>query len=118
MYLTYSEYKMNGGLIDDNATFTKLEKRAEAEIDYHTFGRLKNKEIPNEVKNCIVELIDTFKDKENNITSFSNDGVSISYATDKEIKSQISNIINIYLSNTIVEGKKLLYRGVYQNDNI
>lgn len=121
MYITYSEYKLMGGLADNSATFNKIEMKAEKQIDQRTFNRLKNQTIPNEVKQCMVELIDLnmqMEDSDSTISSINNDGVSVSFVDKKEIESKINDIVQLYLGNVVVNNKKLTYRGIYADDYI
>jgi hypothetical protein len=135
MYLTYDEYICMGGTLDE-VNFTRFEFQAEAEVNYATFGRLKNDEVfPNEVKMLMHYLIDLMEKKSaafslgkgNNsdayITSQSNDGVSISYngLSPSDLielcKTESLNAIRSYLEGVTNEaGYKLLYRGLYPGE--
>jgi hypothetical protein len=136
MYLTYDEYFSMGGTLDE-INFTRLEFQAEAQINYATFGRLKNdKVIPEEVKRLTLYLIDLMEKKaaalslgkgstgtEAHITSQSNDGVSISYngmaPSDLIELGRVDSInaIKSYLEGVTNEaGHKLLYRGLYPGE--
>lgn len=115
MYITMQEYINMGGVVTDNTTFTRLAVKAQREIDYQTFNRLQGQIIPDEVKQCMVELINRCFTNEDNITSINNDGVAISYGD--KIQTNDS-IIRKYLANTIINDKKILYRGVYADEHI
>ena len=107
MYLTFEEYQNYGGTLDET-TFADFEFEAETVINWYTFDRLKNDDsFPEEVKRCMMRLIQLAKlkadaltlgtqqvitrDAEGNVLSItettssvasqSNDGVSISYNT-------------------------------------
>ena len=126
-YLTYAEYQELGGSAIGNMPFNLLEFEARRQIDIRTFNRLKDsEEIPQEVKLCMYNLINTIsnyaysKEKASgNISSESTDGYSISYITSDKIsdivKSQndeINNVIKTYLLGIIYNGEHLLYCGV------
>lgn len=139
MYLTYDDYRIYGGTLDET-TFTEYDFEAEAQVDWYTFNRLKKEEhIDEAVKRCIyklIQLIQSVSEFQNgssatgsNNTSIagierqSNDGVSISYnvLTASECvdlaKKDIKRLINIYLDgvkNSL--GQRVLYRGIYPNE--
>ena len=108
-YLTYSEYKVLGGQLDQ-APFNLLEYDVRKEIDKQTLGRLVNLEKQREeVKMCVWELI--------NLQQSINNGVDISgnvvNYTNKEIVKAKSDTIMRYLLNCKLEnGTPYLYRGV------
>lgn len=126
-YLTYQEYKELGGSLD-NTPFNLLEYKSRKQIDRRTFGRLIGQEIPNEVKLCVNALINInesyteFEGINSNISSENIDGYSISYATPQKSiieakNSELYGTIEDYLSNTIINGVPVLYRGVdYDNE--
>lgn len=84
MYLTFEEYTALGGLLDE-AAFNRKEKKAERLLDYWTFDRLKSGLGDNEqvVKDLIFEMVETMTDGQQ-VTSFSNDGVSVSLSDKTE----------------------------------
>lgn len=121
-YLTYNEYVILGGSLDQSP-FNLLEYNARKKIDERTFGRLIGiNPIPEEVKLCVYNLINTIDSYSINtenkgISSESTDGYSISYKTpDKaynEAKnSELDDTINTYLANTKIDNIPVLYRGV------
>lgn len=64
MYLTYEEYQKLGGKLDE-ANFTDLQFEASTQIDYYTFGRLRNdayEDLNYEVKYCTYKLIQLIRD--------------------------------------------------------
>ena len=133
MYLTQPDYVSLGGRLDE-ATFNSIIYDIQYHIDWITFNRLKNETvIPEEVKRCIFSIIDIFikqknllastEDSNKEITSMSNDGVSVSYNTlssnDIITKSQsyINQIIFKYLNSVKnSEGKLLTFRGLYPGE--
>jgi len=138
MYLTYTEYMEMGGTLDET-TFDDLEFEAEALVNWYTFNRLKNDTtFPIELKRLMKYLINLLVAKNStisssangidagvgaNITSQSNDGVSISYnvlnASElaQSCKQEAAEAIDKYLQGVMNEaGRVLLYRGVYPNE--
>ena len=138
MYLTFAEYQAMGGTLDET-TFDDLEFEAEALVNWYTFNRLKNDTtFPQELKRLMKYLINLLnvqagvlnsssngstQGATSNITSQSNDGVSITYnvlgATELSAtcKEQAVDAIKKYLQGVMNEaGRELLYRGVYPNE--
>ena len=123
-YLTYSEYQELGGTLDQ-MPFNLLEYSSRKEIDLNTKLRLKDvDDIPNEVKLCEFELINTLNkyvqdDNFNvNYTSESIDGYSKSYATAGQIteivkakKVEVDDIIMKNLYGVIVNNEHVIFRG-------
>ena len=121
-YLTYQEYLALGGTLDE-MPFNLLEFNARKKIDERTFGRLIDKgQEYKEVKLCVYNMITTLNsyssyDTQNKaISSESTDGYSISYGTPQKStteakNSELEDIIDIYLSNLIVDDVSVLYRG-------
>lgn len=112
MYLDYEKYKAYGGNLL-NADFDRFRFRAEKEIDIVTHDRCKNIEnIPEELNRCMFELIEYLSKNTKNgsvsaVSSFGNDGYSVSYVDQKTATQQIYDIIYTYLSST-----GLMYCGV------
>lgn len=87
-YLTYSEFKSLGGTLDETL-FPALERLARVKLDYWTLNRIpKLSEISDDIRlsmKLIIEHIkeadDTEKNKANAITSYSNDGISVTYSS-------------------------------------
>ena len=91
-YLTYQQYKSIGGTADDSA-FPLLERRARAKLDYWTQGRIK--EVDSDIRLCmtlIINALDGVQRNEQAVTSFSNDGVSVSYGSQKTEEEAISSV--------------------------
>lgn len=80
MYLTYSEYSAMGGKAPES-DFPRLELLAEKRLDYWTQNRITD---PSEdVKLCMTLIVNAeYADEsgEHDVSSFSNDGVSVSFA--------------------------------------
>lgn len=127
-YLTYSEYQNLGGSAIGEMPFNLLEFEARRQIDIKTQNRLKNGiNIPQEVKLCDKNLIDSIKtyvDSKLNINSDgikseSIDGYSYSKITLDMIKDivnshkeDIGDIIRTYLLGVVYNGEHLMYAGV------
>lgn len=111
MYLTYAEYKAMGGELD-TTEFTRLEYKARMEIDLVTFNRLKEVDIPEEVKKCIYELVETENNTNDILSSESVDGYSVTYKSSEDTEKKKQDIIETYLAGCIVDGVPCLYRGV------
>ena len=116
-YLAYQEYKGLGGTLD-LTPFNMLEFKARKEIDDCTFGRLKNlKSQVQDVKLCIMELIDKIKkynEVDNGKSSESVGSYSVTYnkPVSKEETQERRSIISTYLSECKLEdGTPYLYRG-------
>lgn len=112
MYLTYDEYTAYGGKMD-KSDFDRFSFRAECEINNATLNRCKNLDgIPDEIKRCMFELTTYIsKTTENGsnlaVSSFSNDGYSVTYSENKTAQNAIYEIISTYLIET-----DLMYCGV------
>lgn len=128
-YLTYAEYQTLGGSAIGEMPFNILEFEARRRIDIRTQNRLKDsEEIPQEVKLCEYELInsiDSYIKTTNNVSSNGNvasentDGYSISYITADRISEivksksiELDDIIRTYLLGVIYNGEHLMYVGV------
>lgn len=118
VYATYDYYKdeYSGETLTEQE-FKKYARKASAEIDHVTFGRLSDKsdnEIPDAVRDATCDIaekmhdFDTAEGKE--IASETNDGISVSYRdTGNPIKhlGEIRTTLRTYLAAT-----GLMYRGV------
>lgn len=111
-YLTFDDYISMGGTLTD-IEFNRFEFRAERLIDNNTQGRLKNIDtIPETVNKCMFELVtylsNTAKNGDNSVvSSFSNDGYSVTYSEQKTAEQKSYDIIYDYLADT-----DLMYCGV------
>lgn len=130
-YLTYEEYKGLGGTLD-LTPFNLLEFEARRQIDIRTFNRLKDldsENIPQEVKICEYNLINSIGNYANsisnvtgnggNVASESTDGYSVSYIGANQISDiiksknvEIEDIIRTYLLGVIVNEQHIMYCGV------
>ena len=124
-YLTFEEYQSYGGQLDE-PTFNREELKAQQKIDFLTNNRLMNDTvIPESVKVSIYEVMLLFKEKENyentesqNVTGFSNDGVSVTFENQsvKEYQESFDNRLNTKVKELLFgvsneAGISLLYRG-------
>ena len=125
-YLTYEEYKSLGGTLGE-MPFNILELKARQVINERTQNRLKNiKEIPQEVKICVYDLINTMNKYNNsnnstssNISSENTDGYSVTYKSGTELteeqKKQYDDVMETDLYGVIVDNTPILYLGVNTN---
>lgn len=122
-YVTADEYKelLGKNSIPDN--FDNLNIQASNYINYKTFGRIDENNIPEQVKYATC-LIINLQDEENtklseigNLKSQNIEGWSETYSTPEEIKTDYEDkkysILKEYLWNVIgIDGNPLLFCGV------
>ena len=125
-YLTYEEYKSLGGTLGE-MPFNILELKARQVINKRTQNRLKNiEEIPQEVKICVYDLINTMNkynlsnnSTSSNISSENTDGYSVTYKSGTELteeqKKQYDDVMETDLYGVIVDNTPILYLGVNTN---
>ena len=130
-YLTRQEYIDLGGSQIDETPFNLLEFEARRQIDIRTFNRLKgvdSKEIPQEVKLCEYNLINSINEfasstngaiSTGNVASETTDGYSVSYINASQISDivkskndEFNDIIDTYLLGVVFNGQHLMYCGV------
>ena len=126
-YLTYAEYQELGGSAIGETPFNLLEFEARKQIDLRTQKRLVGIiEIPNEVKVCMFNLINTIdsynqtmNSANNNIANEQIDWYSIAYTNASQINQIVSSknyelqdIIMNDLYGVIVNGEHLIFTGV------
>lgn len=125
-YLTYEVYKSLGGTLDE-MPFNILELKARQVINERTQNRLKNiEEMPQEVKICVYDLINTMNkynlsnnSTSSNISSENTDGYSVTYKSGIELteeqKKQYDDVMETDLYGVIVDNTPILYLGVNTN---
>ena len=128
-YLTYAEYQELGGSAIGLMPFNLLEFEARRRIDIRTQNRLKDKEnIPDEVKLCVYNLINTINNyviseksitDNGNIASVSTDGYSESYVNATQLnqivqskENELNTIIRNYLVGVIFDDEHIMFAGV------
>lgn len=120
MYLIYDEYIGMGGEASE-ASFSRLEHKARTMIDLMTYGRIASEDPARQtVKYACFELIQAMTREEESagigaaeVSSVSNDGVSISYTAGQNVQSRCKQIIRSWLAGeTTADGTPLLYAGV------
>ena len=121
-YLSYEEYKSLGGTLGE-MPFNILELKARQIINERTQNRLKNiEEMPQEVKICVYDLINTMNkynlsdnSTSSNISSENTDGYSVTYKSGTELteeqKKQYDDVMETDLYGVIVNGEAILYLG-------
>lgn len=125
-YLSYEEYKSLGGTLGE-MPFNILELKARQVINERTQNRLKNiEEMPQEVKICVYDLINTMNkynlsnnSTSSNISSENTDGYSVTYKSGTELteeqKKQYDDVMETDLYGVIVDNTPILYLGVNTN---
>ena len=125
-YLSYEEYKSLGGTLGE-MPFNILELKARQIINERTQNRLKNVEkIPQEVKICVYDLINTMNkynlsnnSTSSNVSSDNTDGYSVTYKSGTELieeqKKQYDDVMETDLYGVIVDNTPILYLGVNTN---
>ena len=125
-YLTYEEYKSLGGTLGE-MPFNILELKARQVINERTQNRLKDVEkIPQEVKICVYDLINTMNkynlsnnSTSSNVSSENTDGYSVTYKSGTELteeqKKQYDDVMETDLYGVIVDNTPILYLGVNTN---
>ena len=117
MYLDYGSYAQMGGELDPDV-YERLAAKAERLIDRATHARLKAQStVPMSVKYCIMELIDAIQADESmgsmsagrEISSMSNDGVSVAYASPESRCKALNDDITQLIDSVTGD---LAYRGV------
>ena len=130
-YLTYAEYQELGGSAIGEMPFNLLEFEARRKIDIRTQNRLKDvdsEDIPQEVKLCEYNLINSINgfasamaniSNNGNVASFNSDGYSESYITPAQIQdvvksksAELDDIVRTYLLGVIFNDQHLMYLGV------
>ena len=121
-YLTYAEYKSLGGTLGE-MPFNILELKARQIINERTQNRLKDVEkMPQEVKICVYDLINTMNkynlsdnSTSSNISSENTDGYSVTYKSGTEMtaeqKAQYEDVMLTDLYGVIVNNEAILYLG-------
>ena len=120
-YLIYEEYQSLGGSLD-TMPFNLLEFEARKRIDLRTQNRLKDiDEIPNEVKLCVFNMINTIQtyvnEQNKNVSSEHVGEYSVSYGSNiKELvqgkETELNDIIMHDLYGLIVNNEHVIYNGV------
>ena len=125
-YLSYEEYKSLGGTLGE-MPFNILELKARQVINERTQNRLKNiEEMPQEVKICVYDLINTMNkynlsnnSTSSNVSSENIDGYSVTYKSGTELteeqKKQYDDVMETDLYGVIVDNTPILYLGVNTN---
>ncbi len=86
MWLTYDEYTAMGGTADIHK-FESLEMKARKRIDYRTLERIRDPD--EDIKKLVFELVEMqrgFGSHDNSVSSYGNDGVSVSYVSPEVLK--------------------------------
>ena len=112
IYITYSEYVELGGTLSQDV-FNKLIRRAQRFLDAYTYERIPLlDEVPDVVKEVLVEFIDKLNDFENQkaegavISQYSNGVESMTFkrTTEDDLKKSLSSLATSILPNYLVTG--------------
>lgn len=125
VYLTLDDWSDLGGSADvDDGMFARLEYKARKIIDQLTRGRIAAEtKVREPVKYCMFEMITAMAAEESaagiggrEVSSMSNDGVSVTYAGETDGNGQKIRMVRIVKSwlggETTADGIPLLYAGV------
>ena len=104
MFIDYDYYQSHGGTLDSTA-FDKLNRKAQIKLNYYTQNRITT---PTEdVKMLMVDMIEKLNTMQGEkITSFSNDGVSVSYADvdeDNDLYQMVLEALPVSLISAVVK---------------
>lgn len=122
-YINNEEYKKLLGVTSIPDNFDNLVIEASNYINYKTFGRIDENNIPEQVKYVTCLIINLINEKENKLSEIGNlksqniEGWSESYSTPEEIKKDYDekkySTLKQYLWNVVgIDGNPLLYCGV------
>ncbi len=130
-YIDFEFYTNNGGAVTDETVFSTLYRRAQLRLDAITFNRLqKMTTIPEEVKLCLIDLVNYLDNVESNksnlsgyggnVTSMSNGSLSVS--VEEETIAKVNSDIDTMISDCLVDvyddsGRNLFYRGICSWNN-
>lgn len=89
-YLTFEQYQANGGRAERSA-FPLLERLARKKLDYWTQNRITD--VTCDVELCMTLIVDGLaearENQEETVSSFSNDGVSVSFGSARRTEPEI-----------------------------
>ena len=105
-YLTFEEYKENGGTVSESA-FSLLYIKAKSKLDLYTHNRLKEADsISDDVKDVMTLIIEELNkaDAGERVKSFSNGKVSYTFAEEKTLDETIEQIIIESLPVSLISG--------------
>lgn len=112
IYITYSEYVELGGTLSQDV-FNKLIRKAQRFLDSYTYERIPLlDEVPDVVKEVLVEFIDKLNDFENQkaegavISQYSNgvESMTLKRTTEDDLKKSLSSLATSILPNYLVTG--------------
>lgn len=122
MILSYDEYCRlyfeRISIVNTEDQFKAYIVDAEAKLKAATYGRINENNVSDAVKKCLAKLVNLYAKADimnDNVSSYSNDGVSKSFVTisREDYEKEINATIRTYLANEVdSEGTPLLYLGV------
>ena len=113
-YCEYTFYEETWGGTMPETTFIRLSIEASMYIKRHTFGRIDEDDIPEEVQYCTCAIVDAMQEIEKR-TGKSSETVgswSVSYQDSEDDDSNLYDILTNYLLDVKTsDGNSILYRG-------
>lgn len=92
MYLTYRKYKEYGGVVEEK-NYAFFECLARKKLNYWTFNKIK--EVTEDIELCmflIIEQIYKIETGEADVSSVSNDGISMSFVDAKTSEQKLQDL--------------------------
>ena len=92
MYLTYEKYKEYGGVVEEK-NYAFFELQARKKLDYWTFNRVTD--VTEDIELCmflIIEQIYEIETGEADVSSVSNDGISMSFVDAKTSEQKLQDL--------------------------
>lgn len=93
-WLTYDQYQANGGTAE-RSVFPLLERLARKKLDYWTQGRIQDADC--DVELCMTLLVNALAESSRNteetVSSYSNDGVSVSFNKNTRTEAEIMEAV-------------------------
>ena len=120
VYITYAEYQSMGGSVEASA-FTLLEAEARARVDRYTFGRVAaeyDRSVPylSDLKSAMFAAIELLRNRDasgKDVSSMSNNGISVTYSQNASIESSVYDTVRLFLErHKNADGVPLCYVGV------
>ena len=109
MWLSFEEYSKFGGTASES-DFAGLELKARKRIDYRTFERISTPS--DDIKRLIFEIIEmqrSYAERDPSVSSFGNDGVSVSYVSPEAAAADFEARANELIDTVCGD---LTYRGL------
>lgn len=106
MYITYDEYKALGGIVEES-DFLLMERLAEKKLDYWTPNAFHPLDVSDDVMLSMTIIINGLQKMQGDkVSSFSNDGISVSFIDESETLLIYQQILEIMPSHDTYLGVK------------